>query len=137
MRDDLIRMHHMLDAAQHAVSFVAGRSRAHLDQDYMLTFALIRAVEVIGEAASKISRDTQQRFREIPWPQIVGMRNRLIHGYDEISLDIFWETITIALPPLIRTLGRIIRSDRSFRKFAIYSRKLLESRTKTGAPMCL
>jgi uncharacterized protein with HEPN domain len=101
----------MLDAAQHALSFVERKSRVDLDRDNMLTLALVRAITVIGEAASRISRDTQQRFSDIPWQQIVGMRNRLIHGYDDINLDILWETTTIALPPLIRTLGTIIGSE--------------------------
>ncbi|MDQ7785168.1 MAG: DUF86 domain-containing protein [Desulfomonilaceae bacterium] len=110
-KDDLVRMRHMLDAAKHAVSFVEGKSRADLGRDNMLAFALVRAFEVIGEAASKISQDTRHRFSDIAWPKIVGMRNRLIHGYDDINLDILWETTTIALPPLIRTLERIIGSE--------------------------
>jgi uncharacterized protein with HEPN domain len=101
----------MLDAARHAVSFAAGKSRTDLDQDHMLAFALIRAIEVIGEAASKISRDTQERFSEIPWPKIIGIRHRLIHGYDDVNLDILWETTTIALPPLVEVLERIIASE--------------------------
>jgi uncharacterized protein with HEPN domain len=111
LKTDLIRMRHMLEAANHAVSFVVGKTRNDLDNDYMLTFALVRAVELIGEAASKISKDFQQRFKEIPWRQIVGIRNRLIHGYDQINSDILWETVTVALPPFIQVLERIIASE--------------------------
>jgi uncharacterized protein with HEPN domain len=110
-KDDLIRMRHMLDAARNAIAFAARKSRTDLDRDPMLMFALIRAIEVVGEAASKISPDCRRRFSEVPWPQIIGMRHRLIHGYDEINLDILWETITKALPPLVLTLERIIASD--------------------------
>jgi uncharacterized protein with HEPN domain len=110
-KDDVIRMRHMLEAANHAVSFAAGKTRRDLDHDYMLTFALVRAVELIGEAASKISRDFQLRFNEIPWRQIVGIRNRLIHGYDQINLDILWETVSVALPPFVQVLERIIASE--------------------------
>jgi uncharacterized protein with HEPN domain len=109
-RDDLIRVRHMLDAARHAVSFTQGKNRSDLETDYMLIFALTRAIEVIGEAASRISRNSRERFSEIPWPQIIGMRNRLIDGYDDISTDILWTTITVALPPLIRALEGIIAS---------------------------
>jgi uncharacterized protein with HEPN domain len=110
-KHDLVRVRHMLEAAQHAVAFSEGRTRKDLDRDYMLNFALVRAVEVIGEAASKISREFQQRFKEIAWPEIIGMRHRLIHGYDDIDLDILWETVAIGLPPLIEALERIIASE--------------------------
>jgi uncharacterized protein with HEPN domain len=110
-KDDLIRMRHMLDAARNAITFAAGKSRTDLDQDPMLMFALVRAVEVIGEAASKVSRNSQERFSDVPWPRIIGMRHRLIHGYDDINLDILWETITVALPPLVQALDRIIAPE--------------------------
>ena len=110
-KDDLIRMRHMLDAARNALTFVAGRSRSDLARDPMLMFALVRAVEVIGEAASKVSRDCQERFSEISWPKIIGMRHRLIHGYDDINLDILLETTTVALPPLVQALEGIIASE--------------------------
>jgi uncharacterized protein with HEPN domain len=110
-KDELIRIRHMLDAARNAITFAEGKGRSDLDENPMLMFALIRAVEVIGEAASKISRNSQQRFSEIPWPRIVGIRHRLIHGYDDINLDILWETVTVALPPLIQALERIIASE--------------------------
>jgi uncharacterized protein with HEPN domain len=110
-KDDLIRMRHMLDAARNAMTFAAEKSRTDLDQNPMLMFALVRAVEVIGEAASKVSRNSQERFSEVPWTRIIGMRHRLIHGYDDINLDILWETITAALPPLVRALDTIIAAE--------------------------
>ena len=110
-KDELIRMRNMLDAARNAITFADGKSRGDLDQNPMLTFALVRAVEVIGEAASKVSRSSQERFHEIPWPEIIGTRHRLIHGYDDINLDILWETVTVALPPLVQALERIITSE--------------------------
>jgi len=110
-RDDLIRMRHMLDAAQKAMTFAAGKSRTDLAQDSMLAYAVVRAVEIIGEAASKISLDSQELHNEIPWRQIIGIRHRLIHGYDDINFDILWETVTIALPPFVQTLEKIIDSE--------------------------
>lgn len=110
-RDDLIRMRHMLDATQKAMAFAEGKSRTDLAQDSMLAYAVVRAVEIIGEAASKISRYSQELHNEIPWRQIIGIRHRLVHGYDDINFDILWETVTIALPPFVRTLESIIGSE--------------------------
>ncbi|MEW6349311.1 MAG: HepT-like ribonuclease domain-containing protein [Thermodesulfobacteriota bacterium] len=77
----------------------------------MLAFALMKAVEIIGEAAAKISRNARERFNEIPWSEIIGMRKRLTHAYDQINLDVLWQTVTANLPPFIQTLERIIASE--------------------------
>lgn len=90
----------MLDAVRDAQGFMAGRSRADLDADKMLVYAVVRAVEIIGEAASKVSSDTQAALPGIPWPAIIGMRHRLIHAYASVNLDIVWKTVTEDLPPL-------------------------------------
>ena len=98
----------MLDSAQEANSFVRGRSREDLDQDRLLNLALTRLVVIIGEAANRIPTDEQQMYREIDWPKIVGMRNRLIHEYDVVDPDILWETAVQDLPPLISAIERIL-----------------------------
>jgi uncharacterized protein with HEPN domain len=111
--DDLVRLRHMLDAGRKAVSFSEGTGRSDLDADSMLAFALMKAIEIMGEAATKVSHDCRKQFTDIPWPQVIGMRNRLIHGYDEINLDVLWQTVTRNLPPLIEALDRIIASESS------------------------
>lgn len=73
----------------------------------VMQLALTQLVEIVGEAANRISQTTQQRHPEIPWVQIIGMRNRLIHGYDVIDLDVLWDTITDDLPPLITALEEL------------------------------
>jgi uncharacterized protein with HEPN domain len=70
----------MIRAAEIACDFVSGRSRRDLDTDQMLAFALVRAIEIVGEAASKVSPATRQATGDIPWPLIISMRNRLVHG---------------------------------------------------------
>ena len=107
-KDDLIRIQHMLDATREAISFAQRRTRRDLDSDRMLTLSLMKAIEIIGEAASKASKDCRERFTEIPWSNIVGMRNRLIHVYFDINLDRLWDTVTDDLPPLLASLERII-----------------------------
>jgi uncharacterized protein with HEPN domain len=95
----------MADAIEAAAKFIEGRSRNDLDADRMLVFALVRAVEIIGEAASKVSSEGRVALPAVPWSSIVGMRNRLIHAYFDVDLDILWNTVTEALPPLERQVG--------------------------------
>jgi uncharacterized protein with HEPN domain len=102
--DDRWRICHMIEACEHALAFVAGRARADLDRDAMLRLALTRAVEVVGEAAGKVSDEGRAELVEVPWAQIVGMRNRLIHAYFDINRDILWDTVQLALPPLLAQL---------------------------------
>jgi uncharacterized protein with HEPN domain len=99
--DDLIRIRHMRDAASEALSFTAGKTRIALDSDRMLILAIIKELEIIGEAASKVSCETRERFAEIPWQDVVGMRNRLIHGYFDVDIDRVWDTVNIDLPELL------------------------------------
>ena len=98
----------MLDAARTALSFAAGRTRDDLSADLMFQFALVRALEIIGEAAARMSEPTRNRHPEIPWTAIVGMRNRLIHGYFDVDLEIVWRTTTNSLPALITILEFIL-----------------------------
>jgi uncharacterized protein with HEPN domain len=79
-----------------------------LEQQRILQLALTRLVEIVGEAANRLSAETQLMHPKIPWPQIIGMRNRLIHGYDVIDLDLLWDTIASDLPPLIVALQKIL-----------------------------
>ena len=98
--DDRIRLQHMVDAIAAASRFVEGRKRDDLDADQMLVFALVRAVEVIGEAASKLSVGGRAELPAIPWNSIIGMRNRLVHAYFDVDLNILWNTVSQALPSL-------------------------------------
>lgn len=111
-KDDEIRMLHMLDAAREAVAFARGRTRGDLDNDRQLVLALVKDVEVVGEAATQVTKPTRQHLPEIPWEQIVGMRNRLVHAYFDIDLDIVWKTVRGDLPELISLLESVIPSER-------------------------
>lgn len=103
----------MLDAIQSAFTFVIGRERAHIDTDQMLQFALVRAVEIVGEAASKVSSEGRSELPDVDWLDVVGMRNRLVHAYFDINKDILWATVQISLPELKRVLQAYLeRMDR-------------------------
>lgn len=107
-RDDSIRLHHMLDAAKEAVSFVYGKTRSSLDKDRKLGLALIKCIEIVGEAAANVTSACREDLPQIPWSNVIGMRNRLIHAYFDINLDILWTTAIEDLPPLIAELEKIV-----------------------------
>jgi len=104
--DDIIRLRHMLDHAREAVKMAEGKERTALRNDRILELALIRLIEIVGEAAVKVSTDGKAKFSDVPWPQIIAMRNRLIHGYDAVDLDVLWDTIENDLPDLISKLEK-------------------------------
>ncbi len=103
--DDRIRLRHMADAIKLAARFIGGRSRSDLDADQMLVFSLVRAIEIVGEAATKVSAGGRTEIPGVPWSSIVGMRNRLVHAYFEVDLDVLWNTATQALPELLAKIG--------------------------------
>ncbi len=79
-KDDRIRLQRMLDAAREAIEFAASSRREDLERDRKLTLALVKEIEIIGEAAYQVSESTRRALPEIPWQDIVGMRHRLVHG---------------------------------------------------------
>jgi len=105
---DEVRLRHMLDAARDVLTFVLGKDRKSLDEDRMLVLAVVKSLEIIGEAASRISQERQSALPEIPWRQVVGMRNRLIHAYYDVDLDVVWQTIVEDLPQLIPEIERAL-----------------------------
>jgi uncharacterized protein with HEPN domain len=105
---DLIRFRHMRDAAAEALHFSAGKDRADLDHDRMFVLAILKDLEIIGEAASRVSLEARQIAPMVPWDDIVGMRNRLIHGYFDLNLDIVWETVSHDLPGLLANIDKIL-----------------------------
>lgn len=102
--DDRVRLRHMLDAARSALQFTNGRAREDLEHDQLLTFGLTHAITIIGEAAARIGPGSRTDLAGVPWSQIVGMRNRLVHAYFDIDRDILWATVTTAIPDLLSKL---------------------------------
>ena len=110
-RDPHVALRHMLDHANEAVSLVRGKSQPHLNGDRLLQLALTRLVEIVGEAASRVPKELQDRHQAIPWREIVSARNRLIHGYDFVDLDILWEIVATDLPAVIPQIERALKSQ--------------------------
>src|SRR5262245_2753743 len=98
---DEISLRQMLDHAREAHQLAATRSRTDLDVDRLFHLAMTRLLEIVGEAAGRVSEATRNRYPQIAWSQIVGLRNRLIHGYDQVDCDILWAIVSSDLPPLI------------------------------------
>lgn len=98
--EDVIRVRHMVEAAELAMGFANAHSRADLNTNAMLRLALTRAVEIVGEAAAKVSEQGRKEAPCIPWAAIVGMRNRLVHAYFDADNDVLWATVSKDMPPL-------------------------------------
>ncbi len=107
-KDDWVRIRHMVDAAEEALVFVKNKTRKLLESDRMLVLSLLRSIEIIGEAASQVSKEFQSKHCEIPWREIIAMRNRLIHAYFDVDLDQVWETVQNDLPSLIASLEKVV-----------------------------
>jgi len=110
-KNEDVRLRHILDASREAIAFSRNRSREDLNRDRMLNLSLVHLLEVIGEAARGISPVFRSSHPGIPWEKMVGMRDRLIHGYFDINLDVVWETVTQDLPPLIGHLEELLASQ--------------------------
>ncbi|MFH0810607.1 MAG: HepT-like ribonuclease domain-containing protein [Pseudomonadota bacterium] len=106
-----IRIRHMIEAAETSQVFIAGRQRSDVDTDQMPRFALVRAIEIIGEAASKVTPETRALTASVPWAAIISMRNRLIHAYFDVNHDILWKTVTEEIPPVLSLLRTIPLKD--------------------------
>ena len=102
--EDAIRLGHMIGYCELALSFMVDQQRHALDDNKMLELAVVRAIEIVGEAASKVSAETQAAHPAIPWRAIVGMRNRLVHAYFDINTEVVWQTIMVEIPALVPLL---------------------------------
>jgi uncharacterized protein with HEPN domain len=109
--DDSTRLRHMRDAAREALEFAKGKQRTDFEKDRQLVLAILKCIEIVGEASAAISTATTSCHPEIPWRQIRGMRNRLIHGYYEVDLDVVWDTVAHNLGPLVAALEQALAAE--------------------------
>ena len=108
--DPEIAFRQILSHASEAVAILHDKTRADLDNDRMLNLALTRLLEIIGEAANRVPDSVQEKYPHLPWLQMIGLRNRLIHGYDQVDFDILWAIVKQDLPNLISQLEKILNS---------------------------
>lgn len=98
----------MRDFTSEAIEIASRHSQSDLGTNRLLVLGLSRLVEMTGEAASRVSDGTTARYPQIPWREVIGMRHRIVHGYDNIDLSILWATIVDDLPPLLHQLEKIL-----------------------------
>jgi uncharacterized protein with HEPN domain len=110
--DDLVYLGHMLDMADKTVSLVKGKDRVAYGGDETLRLALAHLVQVIGEAARRISASFRESHAHIPWSEIVGMRHKIVHDYMEVDTDILWSVVSVDLPLLIEQLREVLPPER-------------------------
>ena len=106
--DELIRIKHMLDAGNQILRFIKDMDQKSFAADEAVSLAVTRLLEIIGEASRHISSETRSRYPDVPWQQLGGIRNRLIHAYIDVDLGIVWHICQGALPRLIADLQTII-----------------------------
>jgi len=107
IKNDQVYLEHIVEAISKIESFVSGLTKFDFDRNVLIQDAVIRNFEIIGEATKKISKEFSQRHSEIPWQDMVGMRDKLIHNYLDVDLDVIWKTIEIDLPLLKEVLSKI------------------------------
>jgi uncharacterized protein with HEPN domain len=107
-KDNNLYLGHMLDMSRKAMSLIAGKTREDYDHDETLRLALTHLLQVIGEAAGRLSRDFCDSQPQVPWSAIVGMRHKVVHDYMDVDEDIVWDTVQEELPPLVVELEKIV-----------------------------
>src|SRR5262245_56052783 len=107
MRDDALVMGQMLDVATRIRALVRGQTRKAFEADEVRHLALLHLIQVLGEAASRTAADFRDEHPELPWGHMIGMRNRIVHGYDDIDPEIIWRVATDDIEPVFAALERI------------------------------
>jgi len=112
VEDDSTRIKHIFDACKEILEFTNNSSKIQFENNKILIYASVHLIEIIGEAASSVTSELKKKYSNIPWKNIIGMRNRLIHGYFDIDPDIVWQTIKKDIPDLLRDIEIIIIKEK-------------------------
>ncbi len=110
-RRDHVRIRHALDAIQKAILYLDDCTEVEFRSDELRQLAVVRLLEIIGEAANGVSPDFRKRFEDVPWRNMIAMRNRLIDGDFDVDDKIVWDTVKSELPPVARVLTVILQND--------------------------
>ena len=110
-RDPLVYLEDMIDAMEKAETALVEVDYDRFTNDFMINFVAVRALEIVGEAVKRLPMSFRDKYPAIPWKRMAGMRDRIIHGYDSIDLDIVWEVIKRDIPQLKPQLERILAEE--------------------------
>ena len=106
-KDDRVYLGHMLDMSRKAMMMVGGKDRKDFDGDEKLRLALAHLLQIVGEAARRVSQESREAHPQIPWAAIIGMRHKVVHDYLNVDEDVVWNTVTLELAPLVTQLEQI------------------------------
>jgi len=107
-RDTHATLSQIATHARHAQDLCAGKTLTELLSDWKTQLALERALEILGEAVKRLPAQVCEAYPAVPWRLVAGMRDRLIHGYDEVDYEILWNVVNEDLPDLLKTVDRMI-----------------------------
>jgi len=101
LNDDQVRLQHIIDSAREALGHISTIDRSAFEGNRLLQHGIVRCIEVIGESSVRLSKSLRDANPQIPWAAIIGMRNRIVHAYFDIDIDLVWKTATEDLPALL------------------------------------
>ncbi len=107
LNDDLTRLRHMIEAAEEAMGYVWGLSSTEFENSRPLQHSVVRCIGIVGEASSRLSNELRESNPRVPWVDIIGMRNRIVHAYYDIDIGVVWKTAVEDLPALLPELRTI------------------------------
>ncbi|MFO8077867.1 MAG: DUF86 domain-containing protein [Thermoplasmatota archaeon] len=111
-KNDVVYLHHMLDSMVKIKDFTDNVGESEFENSELIQSAVIRQIEIIGEATKQISQSVKRKYPHIPWRDIAGMRDKLIHGYFGVDIDAVWDTIQLDIPVLEKDIKRILEKEK-------------------------